>query len=327
MKSWESYEVQITDGGGNIAPVANDDTVFANAGTTIAEMESNDPVSGDLVNSAQVIERSSFRIAPTADVEDDALPRVSIDGSIDPVSDVDVYAITLKAGETLVLDIDYGVAVDFLDPTNVDTQLFVLDVNGNILDVNGNILPDPIPVGIDPASNDNEMIELGGAGSARPFDAFLEFTATDAGTYYVAVTSFDNDPSGNGTFDGDGNSSGDYVLNISVKNAAADLGGVLILADALLANDSDSEVPLSTSSVTPASARRRAPAGICPSRMRRHLVTGIPASRSTASWLVNSVSNLVVTLRPWNSPAAGGAFWLVVAIAWVGLARWTVTLR
>jgi len=107
--------------------------------------------------------------------------------------------------------------------------------------VNGNILPNPIPVGIDPASDDNTMSSVGGAGSETSFDAFLEFTATDAGTYYVAVTSFDNDPSGNGTFDGGGISSGDYVLNISVKNAAADLGGVLILADALLANDSDSD--------------------------------------------------------------------------------------
>ncbi|GMQ76588.1 MAG: hypothetical protein BMS9Abin01_1873 [Gammaproteobacteria bacterium] len=223
VKSWESYEVQITDAGGNEAPEANNDTVFANAGT-IAEVESNDPIPNDLTGSSQAIERSSFRIAPSADVENDSLPRVSIDGSIDPVSDVDVYAIELQAGETLVLDIDYG--VDLSTSTSVDTQLFVLDANGTEL-----------------ANNDNASFGVGGAGSGISFDAFLKFTAIDAGTYYVAVTSFNNDPagSGGGTFDGNGLSSGDYVLNISVENAAADLGGVLILADALLANDSDSD--------------------------------------------------------------------------------------
>ncbi len=223
VKSWESYEVQITDAGGNEAPVANDDTVFANAGT-IAETEPNDPILNDLAGSAQAIERSSFRIAPSADVENDSLPRVSLYGSIDPVSDVDMYAVELQAGETMVLDIDYGVVLS--TSTSVDTQIFVLDATG-----------------LELANNDNESFGMGGAGSETSFDAFLKFTAIDAGTYYVAVTSFNNDPtgSGGGVFNGNGLSSGDYVLNISVENAATDLGGVLILADALLANDSDSD--------------------------------------------------------------------------------------
>ena len=230
VKNWESYKVVITDAdsdtkaASNDPPQANNDTVFANVGT-IAEREPNDPVLNIAAGSAQVIARSSFRIGQTLDVDNDLLPRVSIAGSIDPISDVDVYAIDLEAGETLLLDIDYG--VDFMNPSasDVDTQIFVLDANGNVL-----------------AENDTSSSLLGGAGSVSGFDPFAFFTATSADTYYVAVTSFNNDPtgSGGGTFDGNGMTSGDYVLNISVQNAAADLGGVLILADTLLANDTDS---------------------------------------------------------------------------------------
>ncbi len=230
VKNWESYGYKITDAVSNAAPIpsndppeANNDTVFANVGT-IAEREPNDPIPNIAAGSAQVIARSSFRIGQTLDVDDDLLPRVSIAGSIDPISDADVYAIDLEAKETLLLDIDYG--VDFRNASaSVDTQIFVLDANGNVL-----------------AQNDTSSSLLGGAGSQTGFDPFAFFTATSADTYYVAVTSFNNDPtgSGGGTFDGNGMTSGDYVLNISVQNAAADLGGVLILADTLLANDTDS---------------------------------------------------------------------------------------
>ena len=229
VKNWESYEVQITDAGSNEAPTANNDTVFANVGA-IAEVEPSNPTPNNLADSAQVIERSSFQIASSLDVENDLLPRVSIQGSITPASDVDVYAINLEAGETLVLDIDYGVG----GAISVDTQLFVLDASGNVVfDTSRNEL----------AENDQATPGMGGGGSVNPADAFLKFTPDFAGTYYVAVTSYNNDPSGSGdgTFDGNGMTSGDYVLNISVENAAADLGGVLILADALLANDSDSD--------------------------------------------------------------------------------------
>jgi Ca2+-binding RTX toxin-like protein len=231
VKNWESIKVKFTDAdsdtkaGSNDPPQANNDTVFANVGT-IAEREPNDPAPNIAAGSAQVIARSSFRIGQTKDVDpaNALLPRVSIAGSIDPISDVDVYAIDLKANETLLLDIDYG--VDFGNPiASVDTQIFVLDANGNVL-----------------AENDTSSSLLGGAGSQTGFDPFAFFTATSADTYYVAVTSFNNDPtgSGGGTFDGNGMTSGDYVLNISVQNAEADLGGVLILADTLLANDTDS---------------------------------------------------------------------------------------
>ena len=156
--------------------------------------------------------------------------------------DVDVYAITLLAGETMILDIDYGA------DNSVDTMLFVMNASGQLV-----AMP-----------NDDEQSSMGGAGSPpnNANDAFITFRAPADGTYYAAVTSADNSVvfdafrRTDGTFDGNGNTSGEYVLNISVRPPTADpnpdfdpetdLGGVLILADALLANDSfsDADAPV-----------------------------------------------------------------------------------
>jgi len=100
------------------------------------------------------------------------------------------------------------------------------------------------------AENTTSSAQNGGGGSGpSPNDAYLEYTNTnaDAGTYYVAVSAFNNDPNDNpdpldGTFDNGSTGSvggGDYVLNISIGNPAADLGAFVISAATLLANDSD----------------------------------------------------------------------------------------
>ena len=219
VKSWESFSVTVTDPGENEAPVANDDAVSVDVGT-IADSDLGNPSSNDSLAAAQVIDRSSFQIGPTADVENDALPRVSIQGEIVPATDVDIYAFELVDGEVLVLDIDYGVA-----GAMVDTQLFVMDANGMVL-----------------ADNDTASGALGGAGSAPPlgsFDAFLKFEAPADGTYYVAVTSHDNDPPFNG---GAGVTTGDYVLNVSIEGSTDPyLGAFVIPAADLLGNDTDAE--------------------------------------------------------------------------------------
>ena len=71
VKNWERYEVQLTDSEPvikNAAPVAADDALTFDSGfAPIQEVEANDPVQGSL-SAAQVIERSSFRVAPSADV-------------------------------------------------------------------------------------------------------------------------------------------------------------------------------------------------------------------------------------------------------------------
>jgi hypothetical protein len=247
VKGWENLEVEIIDASTsvpppdtpppdlpppNAAPVAGDDAVFVNVPSDpILEVEPNNPSgiplsAGTLLDGTpQVIERSSFHISPSADVGDDTLPRVLIQGNIavsmfGGANDVDLYAITLMAGEKLILDIDYG-----FGPSSLDAQLFLMDDSGTVL-----------------AENDNESADMGGAGSEHPFDPYLEYIDPGSGgTYYVAVSAFNNDPDGTGFFNDGGFMGGDYDLNVSIENAAADLGTFAFTADQLLANDSDAD--------------------------------------------------------------------------------------
>ena len=235
VKGWESYEIQYTDAARsapppNSAPVAGNDTVLVDATAgPILEVETNDPDGLPLSASAQVIERSSFRIAPGDDVGDPSLPRVSIEGNIagsipifgPAANDVDLYAISLDPGEKLILDIDYA----FVPGSQMNAQLFLMDASGTVL-----------------TENDNSPVDSGGAGSVSPFDPYLEFTDSGSGgTYYVAVSAWDNDPDTPGYFNDRGFMPGDYILNVSIDNAGADLGAFVISSETLLSNDSDAE--------------------------------------------------------------------------------------
>ena len=239
VKGWERYEVQFTDSVNtddveadkNAAPQAVGDHLSYNPGIIqIQESEPNDPAPGSMLAGAQVIERSSFGVAPSGDVGNDSLPRVEITGNIagnQPVSgpdanDVDLYAIKLHAGETLILDIDHAYT-----PANpMNAQLFVMDESGTVLLENDDALT---------------TMEEEGAGSFSPRDSFLEFTDPGTGgTYYVAVSTWNNDPLGSsGQFSDTGYVPGDYVLNVSIDNPDSDLGALVVSADELLANDSD----------------------------------------------------------------------------------------
>lgn len=150
---------------------------------------------------AQVIDRADFGIAANPDVGDDSQAWMSINGTIDPDTDVDLYRVELKAGETITLDIDYGENAGN-DP--VDMMAFLMDADGVLL-----------------ISNDDNGTGNGGGGSVNSHDSYLTHTVPADGVYYVAVSSFNNDAIAGtgddfGGFDGDGYSSGDYVLNISV---------------------------------------------------------------------------------------------------------------
>jgi Ca2+-binding RTX toxin-like protein len=234
VKNWERYEIEFTDAektSKNEAPTATDDRMDFETGITpIQEVESNDPDGRSPSTNAQVIERSAFRIAPGEDVGDDALPRVSIAGTISgslPVNgpdanDVDLFAVTLQAGEKLIIDVDYA----YVPGSPMNAQLFVMDENGVVL-----------------ADNDDALVNEGGAGSVSPRDPYLDFSEPGSGgTYYVAVSTWDNDPQGSsGNFNDRGFVPGDYVLNMSVDNPAPDLGAFVISANDLLGNDFDAD--------------------------------------------------------------------------------------
>ena len=232
VKNWESYEIQFTDSveasKREVSEAVDDRLIFDSGFAPIQEIEPNDPNGNPLSESAQVIERSSFRVAPSDEVGNDSLPRVLIAGYIEGplritgpnANDVDLFAITLQAGEKLILDIDHA----FVPTSAMNSQLFLMDENGNVV-----------------AENDDAPMDSGGTGSNSPFDPYLEFIEPGSGgTYYVAVSTWNNDPVGStGTFNNFGFVPGDYVLNVSIDNGAADLGAYVIAADELLANDSN----------------------------------------------------------------------------------------
>ena len=176
------------------------------------ESENNDSIAN-----ANVISRDDFGIGVNPNVGNDALPHVVIDGFIGGagtagVNDVDYYRFDLLAGETLTLDIDGGAGIG----SSVDTQLFVFDGAGTLL-----------------TSNDDAFSPPEGGGSVSALDSFLNFTAGSSGTFYVAVSSFNNDPK-SGTFNNGGGSSGDYILNASLTTSSS-VGGLSVDEDTALA--------------------------------------------------------------------------------------------
>ena len=166
-------------------------------------------------------------------------PTVSINGLIgqlnqDLSEDVDFFSFNLEAGQTVSLDIDteeilpnttnsrpvvYPALSDILQ--KIDTELRLFDVEGNEL----------------AANND-------GAASDEVFsrDPFIEYTATESGTYYVGVSQLGNrsyDPfvarSGSGwTFPEVGINFGSYDLTASLTegNIQPPTGGDITGTDA-----------------------------------------------------------------------------------------------
>jgi len=110
-------------------------------------------------------------------------PLDSISGTIDNNSDVDLYQINLT-GEQF--------SATTTDAAEFDTQLFLFDENGVLL-----------------AENDD----------ASSLQSELTGLSLDSGTYFLGISSFNNDPSNPvgdplTSFTGTGNSSGDYTIEL-----------------------------------------------------------------------------------------------------------------
>ncbi|MEL7330659.1 MAG: pre-peptidase C-terminal domain-containing protein [Cyanobacteria bacterium J06560_2] len=159
-----------------------------------------------------------------------ANPTVSIDGAIAAygarfpglafgyAEDVDLYSVELGAGQTITLDVD-GVSVIAQNPStvlpNLSNTLQTTDSELRLFDAEGNELA---------ANND-------GAAPGEDFsrDPFLQFTASETGTYYVGISQLGNrnyDPnvesSGSGwTFPEIGVFFGSYELTATLTGAAS----------------------------------------------------------------------------------------------------------
>lgn len=152
----------------------------------------------DVFATAQTIDRADLRIASNPNLGDDGDPAISVTGSIDGPTDEDVYRIELQPGETITLDIDFALgfgstAYDGYNGTpGLDAFVFIYDAAGNLLN-----------------SNDDAPTGLGGAGSVNVQDSYLQFTAAQAGSFYIVV----HDWNGDGAM-----SQGPYTLQVSLDS-------------------------------------------------------------------------------------------------------------
>ncbi len=112
------------------------------------------------------------------------------DASIESSRDVDMYRFTVTAGKKLGFDVDNATG------SSLDSFIQVFDASGNVL-----------------ASNDNGT----GTGESSSNDSYVEYTFSTAGTYYVAVSSKDNQGYNPTTGTGDtAGTTGGYSLTATV---------------------------------------------------------------------------------------------------------------
>ncbi len=166
-----------------------------------ADSSSNGETSGvyDLVVSRETTDSSepNDTISLARAVELDSLSPVTVSGEIGdnpglllPNNDVDLFAVSLNAGDTLFADINAEI-----NGSTLDSVLTIFDANGNLL-----------------VQNDDNSFE-----NVTEPDSFQQFTALLNGTYYVGVSSSANlgyDP--NVANSGVGNSSGIYNLVLTL---------------------------------------------------------------------------------------------------------------
>ena len=156
---------------------------------TVTETESNGSF-----GSAQAISRSSFKIATNSDVGDDTIPWVKIQsGWIN--NGVDLFKVDLQAGETLIVDVDYGDA--FSDSLNTYVTLYNSSQNSV-------------------AENDDSAINQGGAGSSGTGDSYISYTSTTSESFYIFL---EDSPKNNNS-----NTAGDYVINLSITPTSSSTG-------------------------------------------------------------------------------------------------------
>ena len=155
----------------------------------VTETESN----GNFGN-AQLINRSSFKIASNSDVGNDSIPWVKIQsGWIN--NGVDLFKVDVQAGETLIIDVDYGDS--YSDSLNTYVTLYNSSQNSV-------------------AENDDSLTTLGGGGSSSSGDSYISYTSTTTETFYIFL---EDSPKNNNS-----STAGDYILNLSINPTSSSTG-------------------------------------------------------------------------------------------------------
>jgi hypothetical protein len=142
-------------------------------------------------------------------------------GHSDPDKDVDMIAVSLQAGDRLILDLDADEG-----GSTLDAGLRIFDADGNPLAFSDD---DPAP------------------GEWWSFDPYLEFEASQSGTYYVGISGYENyfyNPMVSGS--GVNGSTGDYTLSMTLEAFAAEPTDIMTQAMATgLSSDTPGQVNIS----------------------------------------------------------------------------------
>jgi len=205
--------------GTSIDGTADADIIAAvNDGTTpntaINAGDGNDLILGDHANMFVDSTAANASAATAINIDDasrwSTLPGVEIGDSSVPYTSIvaqgagafDWYSITLAAGQTIALDLDFGFSTPQYGGPNIDSEIKLLAPDGTTV----------------LTASDDESAAFGGIGTQSfsdtniGFDSGLIYTATTAGTYYFRVEQFDDAPIDAGVT---------YLLNVSVTGHAA----------------------------------------------------------------------------------------------------------
>jgi VCBS repeat-containing protein len=179
------------------------------------------PADNVTLATAQMIERSAFGPMQNSDFGSQTLPSVSVSGSLTNAAEVDWYAVTLLAGETITLDIDraYGpIFSSYWDGTSYvsyayngpDTKLSIHAPNTEL--VSQNLYSSWLSGGGGSSYNFHD-----GWGSQWSYDPYIQYTAPVGGKYYFTVAS--EAVYSDHTWRGDART-GSYNINVTLSAAS-----------------------------------------------------------------------------------------------------------
>jgi VCBS repeat-containing protein len=126
-----------------------------------------------------------------------ALPSTRVDGTLASTNDIDLYKVTLNAGETFIADVDDNIS-DF-STHGLYTTLTLYDTNGNAVAFNANGLNG---TGL---ADTGDVISGSFNGTDFTVSSFLTYTALTPGDYYLRIESYYNSESGS------------YRINMSIQ--------------------------------------------------------------------------------------------------------------
>ncbi len=182
----------ITGNAGNNTLLGGDgnDTLYGGDSATGAIVDNGGLYHGSLAT-ALAITSGAFSLNADGNIADaTTVPHATVQGSGDGTYRVYAFVVNV-AGAVGTFDIDQTVGMD--------SVLKLYDSAGN-------------PLAVD----DDSLITQGGGGSTSGSDAFLQYTFTKSGAYYIEVAEYSHDPVAAGD---------SYVLNISLANNGSTIGG------------------------------------------------------------------------------------------------------